>query len=90
MPGVALLLQSGANVNSQSQSSEDDEYRSGQWGKTLSDGTKEVFRRDDGDRTALHMAIDSDGLSADMVKLLLAHDAGTATRLRQRPTCCYH
>lgn len=79
MPGVALLLQSGANVNSQSQSAEDDEYRSGQWGKTAADGTKEVLRRDDGDCTALHMAIDSDGPSADMVKLLLAHDAGMAT-----------
>mmetsp|Transcript_70719 Transcript_70719/g.194015 ORF Transcript_70719/g.194015 Transcript_70719/m.194015 type:complete len:233 (-) Transcript_70719:471-1169(-) len=74
LAGAALLLRAGADVNAQCRSASDDEYRSGAWGKTAADGSKEVMRAE-GDRTALHMAVDSEGASGDMVALLLAHGA---------------
>merc|ERR1719198_1441822 len=53
--GVAMLLSAKANPNLQSRPT-DDEYRSGQWGRTNSDGTKEVLRAAD-DKSPLHLAI---------------------------------
>ena len=76
MPGAALLLEAGADPNWQSYSP-GGEYTSGQWGKTLADGKKEVLRAE-GDRTALHMALESDEPDEALVKLLLKHKAGAS------------
>ena len=77
LAGIALLLEAGANPNGQS-FPVGGEYTSGQWGKTLADGKKEVLRPE-GDKTLLHMALECEEPSDELIKLLLKHKAGGAT-----------
>ena len=76
--GVAMLLSAKANPNFQSRPT-DDEYRSGQWGRTNSDGTKEVLRAAD-DKSPLHLAIGCEEPNQMMISLLLDHGANPNVR----------
>merc|ERR1719231_1632080 len=76
--GVAMLLSAKANPNLQSRPT-DDEYRSGQWGRTNSDGTKEVLGAAD-DKSPLHLAIGCEEPNPMMISLLLDHGANPNVR----------
>lgn len=83
--GAALLLSAGANANLQTRPT-DDEYRSGQWGRTNADGTKEVLRAAD-DKSPLHLAIGCEEPNQMMISLLLDHGANPNVRdVEQRTT----
>lgn len=73
LPATAALLAAGADPNVQSRP-RDDQYRTGQWGRTAADGSKEVLRPGR-DQSSLHLAIDCDAPSDEMVELLLSHRA---------------
>ena len=76
--GAALLLSAKADPNLQTRPT-DDEYRSGQWGKTNSDGSLEALRAAD-DKSPLHLAIGCEEPNQMMISLLLDHGANPNVR----------
>ena len=86
---MGLLLRAGADPNVQSTPS-DCEYTSGQWGKAIGDGEKEIIAIESRpDRTPLHMALESDDPSTTMVKLLLEHRADPNVRDNEQRTALH-
>ncbi|EOD32002.1 hypothetical protein EMIHUDRAFT_449470 [Emiliania huxleyi CCMP1516] len=59
--GAAMLLEAGADPNVQTYPESDSEYRSGQWGRTLADGTKEILSAQS-DCSSLHIALGEIGM----------------------------
>ena len=74
MQGTGLLLGAGASPNTASRRPKN-QYNTGQWGKTAADGSKEVLTSRN-DSTALHLAIECDEPSHELIELLLSHKAG--------------
>ena len=85
---TTLLLQAGADPNVQTYPESDSEYRSGQWGRTLADGTKEILSAQS-DCSSLHIALGYDDPSEEMVRLLLKHGADPNLRDMQSRTALH-
>jgi len=86
--GAAMLLEAGADPNVQTYPESDSEYRSGQWGRTLADGTKEILSAQS-DCSSLHIALGYDDPSEEMVRLLLKHGADPNLRDMQSRTALH-